>query len=55
MRIRLCISTIRGIGLIIYHKRYYALWFEWADGGSALPSGRLKPLWIVPRIRFVHT
>ena len=53
--IKISLSKIRGIGLIFYKRKYYALWLEWADGGIVQESGELKPLWITPRIRFVHT
>ena len=54
--IKISTSKIRGIGLIIWFKhRYHALWIEWADGGQAMPNGKLKPLWIIPRVRYVHT
>ncbi|KKL71288.1 hypothetical protein LCGC14_2096430 [marine sediment metagenome] len=56
MKIRVVAHKIRGIGLLLFFKRkYYALWFEWADGGQAMPDGTLKTLWIKPQIRFVHT
>lgn len=55
MKFKIVCHLIRGIGLIVFWKRYYALWFEWADGGQAMPDGALKPIWIKPRFRFVHT
>ena len=55
LKIRIGISAIRGIGIIWIQQKYHALWLEWADGGRALLNGELKPLWIIPRIRYVHT
>lgn len=55
MIIKLSLSKIRGIALIWIGKKYHALWFEWADGAQMLPNGRLKTLWILPRIRYVHS
>ena len=55
MEFKITISRIRGIGFILwYPNHYYALWLEWADGGQATPDGKLKTLWQLPRIRYVH-
>jgi len=54
MRFKITISKIRGIGIIFYRHKYRALWLEWADGGAILESGKLKTLWCLPRIRYVH-
>ncbi len=55
LRVKISCTKIRGIGLIVWTGKYYAFWLEWADGGLAMPDGKLKPLWIRPRLRFVHT
>ena len=55
-RFKIAVSKIRGIGLICIHgKKYRALWLEWADGGQADEHGKLDPIWIWPRVRYVHT
>lgn len=54
-RFRITLSKIRGVGLIWFGKRYRALWLEWANGGQMLPNGRMRILWIFPRVRYVHT
>jgi len=55
MKVKVTISKIRGIGLIWFRQKYHALWLEWADGGQVMPCGRLKVMWIFPRVRYVHT
>jgi len=55
MKIKISVSKIRGMALIWIGKKYHALWLEWANGAQTLGNGRIKILWMCPRIRYVHT
>jgi len=55
MTIKLSVNKIRGVALIWFRRKYHAIWLEWANGAQMLPTGRMRTLWMYPRIRYVHT
>ena len=54
MKIKISVSKIRGLAIIWIGKKYHALWLEWANGTQILSNGKMKTLWMYPRIRYVH-